>query len=69
MDQLVCIAGKEFTFPEGTNILTEYSHKYRIEQMAAIAKASGLLMQQHWIDDRQYFAVTYFTCCDEAVMS
>jgi len=69
VDQHVRIAGKEFTFPEGTNILTEYSHKYRIDQMAAIAEASGLLMQQHWIDDRQYFAVAYFTCCDEAVTS
>ncbi|MFI4875846.1 MAG: L-histidine N(alpha)-methyltransferase [Blastopirellula sp. JB062] len=58
--QTVEVGERSFDFEEGERILTEYSHKYSIEQFADLAEAAGLELTQHWTDRRRYFAVLLF---------
>jgi dimethylhistidine N-methyltransferase len=58
--QCVSIAGQTFAFAAGETISTEYSHKYTVDEFAAIAAAAGLELHQKWTDDDGYFAVLHF---------
>ena len=59
IDQDVRIGDESVSLAAGERILTEYSHKYSIEQFAAIAKRAGLIQDQIWTDEDQQFAVMY----------
>ncbi|QDS96313.1 Histidine-specific methyltransferase EgtD [Roseimaritima multifibrata] len=57
--QTVMIAGQEFDFEEGEEILTEYSHKYTIDGFADFAAQYGFSLHKHWTDPRQYFGLLH----------
>jgi len=58
--QTVTIAGEAYEFTAGESILTEYSHKYDLNELAATAATCGLKLAKTWTDARNYFAVAYF---------
>lgn len=47
----------EIHFEEGDYIITEYSHKYDIESLSALAKPAGWSIERVWMDEREWFAV------------
>jgi dimethylhistidine N-methyltransferase len=59
--QLVRIGPERYRFDRNEAIRTEYSHKYTIEGLAALAAPAGLTLRRYWTDDRRYFAVAYLT--------
>ena len=48
-----------FEFSESETILTEYSHKYRVNDFKAMASEVGLEGKNLWTDDNEMFAVMY----------
>jgi len=58
-DQQVQIDGEPFQFNKDQSILTEYSHKYTIENFEALVKQAGFQRVQTWLDDEQLFSVHY----------
>ena len=59
-DQRVSLGDYQFDFVQGEEILTEYSHKYTVEDFAERAANVGWTLRQAWTDEREYFAVMYF---------
>ena len=49
--------GETFSFEEDEYIHTENSYKYTIESFSALCETAGMKMQQHWLDEREWFAV------------
>ncbi len=47
-------------FNEGESILTEYSHKYSLQEFEQLAASSGLRRRACWTDDRALFSVQLF---------
>jgi dimethylhistidine N-methyltransferase len=58
-NQRVVIAGRGFDFKSGEAIRTEYSHKYSVEEFAALAAPSGLVLHHQWTDRDRNFAVLH----------
>jgi len=59
--QVVRIAGREFDFRAGEEILTEYSYKHTIPGFIGLARQAGFRFEQVWTDDARWFGVFYFT--------
>lgn len=59
--QLVTLGGKSFTFAEGEWIHSEDSHKYTLEDFAAMADAAGFNVEKVWTDPKQLFSVQYLS--------
>ena len=59
--QRVTLAGQTVAFAAGEYIITEYSHKYSLEEFAAMAKAAGFQRERVWLDSSALFSVQYFT--------
>jgi dimethylhistidine N-methyltransferase len=57
--QAVKIAGEVYEFGEGEAIRTEYSHKYTIDEFAALSAPAGLMLHHQWTDEAQNFAVLH----------
>ena len=55
--QTVRLPQAERRFAAGESILTEYSHKYQIDEFAGLLSTAGFSVQQRWTDARQWFAV------------
>jgi dimethylhistidine N-methyltransferase len=55
-EQTVSGLGKSFRFTKGESILTEYSHKYTIEEFLELCDSSFVL-EKYWTDKKQYFAL------------
>jgi dimethylhistidine N-methyltransferase len=55
--QTVRVGGSRFEFADGESILTEYSHKFRVESFAALALSAGYELERLWTDSRKWFAV------------
>ena len=62
--QTVRIGGENIEFAAGETICTEYSHKYTVDEFAAIAAAAGLELHKVWTDKNGYFAVLHFAVAD-----
>jgi L-histidine N-alpha-methyltransferase len=60
-DQEVEIAGASIRFERGEHIVTEYSHKYSLEEFAALAEAAGFAPGRVWLDERALFSLHYLT--------
>jgi len=60
-DQAVPVAGKTITFDAGETILTEYSHKYRLEEFAELAVEAGFGVERVWTDPEHLFSVQFLT--------
>jgi len=58
-DQVVKIGEQEIDFSVGEHILTEYSHKYTVDEFARLAASQGFELHKHWTDSREYFAVLH----------
>jgi len=59
--QQVQVDGEGFQFNKNQSILTEYSHKYTVENFEALAKQAGFQRMQTWVDDKQLFSVNYLS--------
>ena len=59
--QAVAIAGAEIPFDENEYIITEYSHKYSIDEFHALARRAGFEPARSWIDDDDLFSVHYMS--------
>jgi dimethylhistidine N-methyltransferase len=58
--QVVTFGGETIEFDSGESICTEYSHKYTVDEFAAIAAAAGLTLHREWTDKKRQFAVLHF---------
>ncbi|MCB1152187.1 L-histidine N(alpha)-methyltransferase [bacterium] len=58
-EQEVHVGHATFRFAEGETILTEYSHKYRIEDFHALLATVGFVPRQVWTDARNLFSIHY----------
>ena len=59
-DQIVTIAGHDFSISAGESILTEHSHKYTTAGFVAMAARAGFSLEKHWRDSGEMFSVLYF---------
>ena len=57
--QTVTVAGEQFEFAEGESIRTECSHKYTLEEFAAMAERAGFAVTRVWMDRERLFSVQY----------
>jgi dimethylhistidine N-methyltransferase len=48
-------------FARGESIITEYSHKYTLDDFAAMANKAGFSVDKVWTDARAWFSVQYCT--------
>lgn len=55
-DQVVTIAGREFSIAAGETLHTENSYKYTLESFTELAAKSGLISERTWTDTREYFS-------------
>ena len=66
--QVVTIADQRIEFEDGEAICTEYSHKYAVEEFAAMAATAGLELRREWTDRNRLVAVLHFAVVDDAVV-
>ncbi len=59
--QQVAIAGNTISFAPREYIITEYSHKYSLEEFEAMARSAGFERERVWLDEDALFSVQYFT--------
>jgi len=57
--QTVAIADTKLRFTRGEYIITEYSHKYSIEEFHGLARRAGFTPERSWVDDDDLFSVHY----------
>jgi uncharacterized SAM-dependent methyltransferase len=57
--QVVSVAGVAIPFGAGEYIVSEHSHKYSPNELAAMSAAAGFTNHRAWLDDAGRFAV-YF---------
>ncbi len=55
--QRVLIAGRRFMFSTGEIVVTEYSHKYTPGEVASLAAAAALELEQSWYDSAGWFGI------------
>ncbi|MBI2823336.1 MAG: L-histidine N(alpha)-methyltransferase [Planctomycetia bacterium] len=59
-NRAVAVGGETIEFYAGETICTEHSHKYTVDEFAAIAATAGLTLRREWTDKNRYFAVLHF---------
>ncbi|MDJ0751536.1 MAG: L-histidine N(alpha)-methyltransferase [Woeseiaceae bacterium] len=59
-DQTVSIGNTTVSIAVGERILTEHSHKYDLQDFAALAVGVGFRPVRHWTDANERFAVCFF---------
>jgi dimethylhistidine N-methyltransferase len=59
--QHVTIEGTELDFAKDEYIITEYSHKYSVDEFRALARAAGFRPVQVWCDKERLFSVHLLT--------
>jgi dimethylhistidine N-methyltransferase len=64
--QQVTLGSETIEFEAGETICTEYSHKYTVEEFAAVAAAAGLTLRREWIDKGGQVAVLHFAVLPSA---
>lgn len=52
--------GMTVAFDGDESIHTESSHKYDLDQLAALGRASGFLLERTWLDARERFSLNLF---------
>ncbi|HEU4619905.1 MAG TPA: L-histidine N(alpha)-methyltransferase [Gammaproteobacteria bacterium] len=57
--QIVTIGGYAVPFEPGEHIVTEYSHKYSLDEFRALARTAGFVPCAAWTDERRLFSVHY----------
>lgn len=61
-EQRVEIADNTFYFEEGETIFMEIAQKYAIEQTDELARKSGFMPMQHFLDSKKWFLDTVWEC-------
>jgi dimethylhistidine N-methyltransferase len=64
--QTVTLGGATIEFEAGETICTEYSHKYTIDEFAAVASAAGLTLRREWTTKKREFAVLHLAVLEHA---
>lgn len=67
--QVVTLADHRIAFDDGEAIGTEYSHKYAVDEFAALAATAGLEFCREWTDRDRLVAVLHFAVIDDAVVA
>lgn len=57
--QTVKINGEQVEFRAGEYIVTEHSHKFRVDQFTELAGEAGFVAREVWTDDEELFSVHY----------
>jgi dimethylhistidine N-methyltransferase len=65
--QTVTVGGEAIEFEPGETICTEHSHKYTVDEFAAVAAAAGLTLRREWTTKRREFAVLHFAVLQRTV--
>lgn len=60
-EQTASVGEEDFHFDEGESILTEYSHKYTLEDFAQMAQSAGFEVARVWTDADELFSVQFLT--------
>lgn len=60
-EQHVSVAGQAVEFAEGEFIITEYSHKYALDEFRALATKAGFTPLESWVDEEQLFSLHYMS--------
>jgi dimethylhistidine N-methyltransferase len=55
------VAGTQIDFAKDEYIITEYSHKYSVEEFRTLARRAGFRPVQVWCDDERLFSVHFLT--------
>jgi dimethylhistidine N-methyltransferase len=58
--QTATVSGVPIAFRAGEHIVSEHSHKYAPEELAAMARKAGWHTEGCWIDDEARFSVHFF---------
>ncbi|MDT8319954.1 MAG: L-histidine N(alpha)-methyltransferase [Xanthomonadales bacterium] len=58
-EQRVHVGGRAFEFAADEFIVTEYSHKYTLEQFNVMATGAGFRVIDAWTDPRKWFSVQF----------
>lgn len=58
------LGGKHIAVAAGERIHTEYSHKFDMPRLEALAADTGFALEVPWQDSRRYFSVYLFTVSD-----
>ena len=64
-DQRVTVAGQALSLEKDEFILTEYSHKYSIEEFEGVAVRAGFTPGKCWVDASGLFSLHYMTVDSE----
>jgi dimethylhistidine N-methyltransferase len=59
--QRVLVDGHQIAFAAGEYIITEYSHKYRVDQFAGLARQAGFDVEECWRDRDRLFSVMHLS--------
>jgi dimethylhistidine N-methyltransferase len=59
--QRVTVAGQTLSFGAGEYIITEYSHKYSVDEFRGLAARAGFRPEKSWTDKDALFSVHYLT--------
>lgn len=57
--QSVHVGDATIDFSAGEHIVTEYSHKYDLQQFEDMARQAGFRLAEHWSDERDWFSVCF----------
>jgi dimethylhistidine N-methyltransferase len=58
-NQVVPIAGRAVPFARDEYIITEYSHKYSLDEFRALARTAGFVPCVAWTDEQRLFSVHF----------
>jgi len=58
--QTVTVGGVPIAFRKGEHIVSEHSHKYSLDLLASLARASGWRLERCWTDREARFGVFFF---------
>lgn len=59
--QRVRVAGHDVEFGAGEFIITEYSHKYSLDEFRSLAERAGFTPVRSWVDEEQLFSLHYMS--------
>jgi len=59
--QQVTVAGQTLSFAADEYIITEYSHKYSVDEFRGLAARAGFTPEQSWTDKDALFSLHYLT--------
>ncbi len=58
-EQSFSVCGRPFSLALGESIVTEYSHKYSLQEFSAMAGRAGFCVDTVWTDPERLFSVQY----------